>query len=114
GDRGGGRGRAALRSLRDRGGAVPKRRRLTRAIRKEQKHDITDPVEMEEAADALPIEQIAPYLHRPPDRDANHAAQPDRSAVSPRRLEVHPLLSDAASYVNGAIVNVDGGSTKTM
>ncbi|GAA1661865.1 glucose-6-phosphate dehydrogenase (coenzyme-F420) [Microbacterium lacus] len=29
------------------------------ALSKEQKHDITDPVEMEEAADALPIEQIA-------------------------------------------------------
>ena len=30
-----------------------------RARRKEQKHDITDPIEMETAADALPIEQIA-------------------------------------------------------
>ncbi|QEO10622.1 glucose-6-phosphate dehydrogenase (coenzyme-F420) [Protaetiibacter larvae] len=29
------------------------------ALDKEQKHDITDPVEMERAADALPIEQIA-------------------------------------------------------
>ena len=29
------------------------------ALSKEQKHDITDPVEMEAAADALPIEQIA-------------------------------------------------------
>jgi len=29
------------------------------ALGKEQKHDITDPIEMEEAADALPIEQIA-------------------------------------------------------
>ena len=29
------------------------------ALSKEQKHDITDPVEMEEAADALPIETIA-------------------------------------------------------
>src|SRR4051812_11037405 len=29
------------------------------ALGKEQKHDITDPVEMERAADALPIEQIA-------------------------------------------------------
>ncbi|GAB2603894.1 glucose-6-phosphate dehydrogenase (coenzyme-F420) [Pseudactinotalea suaedae] len=29
------------------------------ALSKEQKHDITDPVEMEHAADALPIEQIA-------------------------------------------------------
>jgi coenzyme F420-dependent glucose-6-phosphate dehydrogenase len=29
------------------------------ALGKEQKHDITDPVEMEKAADALPIEQIA-------------------------------------------------------
>jgi coenzyme F420-dependent glucose-6-phosphate dehydrogenase len=29
------------------------------ALSKEQKHDITDPVEMERAADALPIEQIA-------------------------------------------------------
>lgn len=29
------------------------------ALSKEQKHDITDPMEMEEAADALPIEQIA-------------------------------------------------------
>lgn len=29
------------------------------ALSKEQKHDITDPVEMEQAADALPIEQIA-------------------------------------------------------
>jgi coenzyme F420-dependent glucose-6-phosphate dehydrogenase len=29
------------------------------ALSKEQKHDITDPVEMEKAADALPIEQIA-------------------------------------------------------
>jgi coenzyme F420-dependent glucose-6-phosphate dehydrogenase len=28
-------------------------------LSKEQKHDITDPVEMEKAADALPIEQIA-------------------------------------------------------
>ena len=29
------------------------------ALSKEQKHDITDPIEMERAADALPIEQIA-------------------------------------------------------
>jgi len=29
------------------------------ALSKEQKHDITDPLEMERAADALPIEQIA-------------------------------------------------------
>ncbi len=29
------------------------------ALSKEQKHDITDPVEMEKAADALPIEKIA-------------------------------------------------------
>ena len=29
------------------------------SLSKEQKHDITDPVEMERAADALPIEQIA-------------------------------------------------------
>lgn len=29
------------------------------ALSKEQKHDITDPVEMERAADALPIQQIA-------------------------------------------------------
>jgi coenzyme F420-dependent glucose-6-phosphate dehydrogenase len=29
------------------------------ALSKEQKHDITDPVQMEKAADALPIEQIA-------------------------------------------------------
>lgn len=29
------------------------------ALAKEQKHDITDPIEMERAADALPIEQIA-------------------------------------------------------
>ncbi|MEQ1737895.1 MAG: glucose-6-phosphate dehydrogenase (coenzyme-F420) [Rhodoglobus sp.] len=29
------------------------------ALSKEEKHDITDPVEMERAADALPIEQIA-------------------------------------------------------
>jgi len=29
------------------------------SLSKEQKHDITDPVEMEQAADALPIEQIA-------------------------------------------------------
>jgi coenzyme F420-dependent glucose-6-phosphate dehydrogenase len=29
------------------------------ALGKEQKHDITDPIEMENAADALPIEQIA-------------------------------------------------------
>jgi coenzyme F420-dependent glucose-6-phosphate dehydrogenase len=29
------------------------------ALGKEQKHDITDPIEMEAAADALPIEQIA-------------------------------------------------------
>ena len=29
------------------------------ALSKDQKHDITDPVEMEHAADALPIEQIA-------------------------------------------------------
>lgn len=29
------------------------------ALSKEQKHDITDPIEMEAAADALPIEQIA-------------------------------------------------------
>jgi len=29
------------------------------ALSKEQKHDITDPVEMEQAADALPIEKIA-------------------------------------------------------
>lgn len=29
------------------------------SLSKEQKHDITDPVEMEKAADALPIEQIA-------------------------------------------------------
>jgi len=29
------------------------------ALSKEQKHDITDPVQMEQAADALPIEQIA-------------------------------------------------------
>lgn len=29
------------------------------ALSKEQKHDITDPVEMEKAADALPIERIA-------------------------------------------------------
>lgn len=29
------------------------------ALGKEQKHDITDPIEMEKAADALPIEQIA-------------------------------------------------------
>jgi len=29
------------------------------ALGKEQKHDITDPIEMEQAADALPIEQIA-------------------------------------------------------
>jgi coenzyme F420-dependent glucose-6-phosphate dehydrogenase len=29
------------------------------SLGKEQKHDITDPVEMEKAADALPIEQIA-------------------------------------------------------
>ena len=29
------------------------------ALRKAQKHDITDPIEMEKAADALPIEQIA-------------------------------------------------------
>ncbi len=29
------------------------------ALSKEQKHDITDPLEMEKAADALPIEQIA-------------------------------------------------------
>ncbi|MEP6482665.1 MAG: F420-dependent glucose-6-phosphate dehydrogenase, partial [Rhodoglobus sp.] len=28
-------------------------------LSKEQKHDITDPIEMEKAADALPIEQIA-------------------------------------------------------
>ena len=29
------------------------------ALSKEQKHDITDPIEMEKAADALPIDQIA-------------------------------------------------------
>ena len=29
------------------------------SLSKEQKHDITDPMEMEAAADALPIEQIA-------------------------------------------------------
>lgn len=29
------------------------------SLSKEQKHDITDPIEMEQAADALPIEQIA-------------------------------------------------------
>ena len=29
------------------------------SLSKEQKHDITDPVEMERAADALPIEEIA-------------------------------------------------------
>ncbi|MBK4346239.1 glucose-6-phosphate dehydrogenase (coenzyme-F420) [Lacisediminihabitans changchengi] len=29
------------------------------ALSKEQKHDITDPIEMEQAADALPIEQVA-------------------------------------------------------
>lgn len=29
------------------------------ALSKEQKHDITDPIQMEQAADALPIEQIA-------------------------------------------------------
>jgi len=29
------------------------------ALSKEEKHDITDPIEMEEAADALPIEKIA-------------------------------------------------------
>jgi coenzyme F420-dependent glucose-6-phosphate dehydrogenase len=29
------------------------------ALSKDQKHDITDPIEMEKAADALPIEQIA-------------------------------------------------------
>jgi coenzyme F420-dependent glucose-6-phosphate dehydrogenase len=29
------------------------------ALSKEQKHDITDPIEMEQAADALPIEKIA-------------------------------------------------------
>jgi coenzyme F420-dependent glucose-6-phosphate dehydrogenase len=29
------------------------------SLSKEQKHNITDPVEMEKAADALPIEQIA-------------------------------------------------------
>ena len=29
------------------------------ALSKEQKHDITDPIEMEEAADALPIDQVA-------------------------------------------------------
>ena len=29
------------------------------ALSKEQKHDITDPIEMEKAADALPIQQIA-------------------------------------------------------
>ncbi|MEO7720364.1 MAG: glucose-6-phosphate dehydrogenase (coenzyme-F420) [Pseudolysinimonas sp.] len=29
------------------------------ALGKEQKHDITDPIEMEKAADALPLEQIA-------------------------------------------------------
>jgi coenzyme F420-dependent glucose-6-phosphate dehydrogenase len=29
------------------------------SLSKEQKHDITDPIEMERAADALPIEQIA-------------------------------------------------------
>jgi coenzyme F420-dependent glucose-6-phosphate dehydrogenase len=29
------------------------------SLSKEQKHDITDPLEMEKAADALPIEQIA-------------------------------------------------------
>jgi coenzyme F420-dependent glucose-6-phosphate dehydrogenase len=29
------------------------------ALSKEQKHDITDPIEMERAADALPIEKIA-------------------------------------------------------
>ena len=29
------------------------------ALSKEQKHDIDDPIDMEKAADALPIEQIA-------------------------------------------------------
>jgi len=29
------------------------------SLSKEEKHDITDPVEMERAADALPIEQVA-------------------------------------------------------
>jgi coenzyme F420-dependent glucose-6-phosphate dehydrogenase len=29
------------------------------SLSKEQKHDITDPAEMEKAADALPIEQVA-------------------------------------------------------
>ena len=44
----------------DRGGRAREHPLLVAAsLSKEQKHDITDPVEMERAADALPIEQIA-------------------------------------------------------
>ena len=47
------------------------------ALSKEQKHNITDPVEMERAADALPLEQIASrwIVGSNPDEVADHIAE---------------------------------------
>ncbi|MBN9151247.1 MAG: glucose-6-phosphate dehydrogenase (coenzyme-F420) [Micrococcales bacterium] len=71
------------------------------ALSKEQKHDIDDPIEMERAADALPIEQIASRWIVGSDPDAvvadikkyidaglNHLVFHDPRADQPRFLEL--------------------------
>jgi coenzyme F420-dependent glucose-6-phosphate dehydrogenase len=68
------------------------------SLSKEQKHDITDPVEMERAADALPIEEIAKRWIVGDDPDEVVAAIKDYVDVGFNHLVFHAPGADQARF----------------
>ncbi|MDN4640046.1 glucose-6-phosphate dehydrogenase (coenzyme-F420) [Agreia sp. PsM10] len=69
------------------------------ALSKEQKHDITDPVEMERAADALPIEQIASRWIVGSDPDAVVASIKDYVDAGLNHLVFHAPGADQRRFL---------------
>lgn len=69
------------------------------ALSKEQKHDITDPVEMEKAADALPIEQIASRWIVGSDPDAVVAGIKEYVDAGFTHLSVHAPGADQRRFI---------------
>ncbi len=70
------------------------------SLSKQQKHDITDPIEMEQAADALPIEQIASRWIVGSDPDEVAAAIRDYVDLGFNHLVFHGPGHDQARFLD--------------
>ncbi len=80
------------------------------ALSKEQKHDITDPVEMEKAADALPIETIASrwIVGNDPDEVAAQDRAPTSTGASTTSSSTARARTSAASSSSSSATSRPG------